>query len=93
MPDKWNFDHLPRWGAITHRCIEEQCNFPGPPSRPVPELEREQHFRKHVREREKAAAKRKRDQAATARRAKRMKEREDKLIEERYATSDRTSET
>lgn len=73
MPDRWGFDHLPLWGATQHRCIE--CGFPEQ-LRTVPDKEREKHFLMHQREREREVKKRQRENAATARRMKRMKRKE-----------------
>jgi len=75
MPDKYGFDHLPNWGTITHRCIEEGCDFEGSP---LQESTRARHARQHERAR-KARAERTRNQnLAEGRKLKRMAEREDK---------------
>lgn len=48
MPDRFGFDHLPNWGTVTHRCIVEGCEFPGP-GIVLTEAERERHHRAHTR--------------------------------------------
>lgn len=85
MPDKWGFDHLPYQGAIHHRCID--CPFPGE-EKFLTDKEREKHFNEHVKERQKDAERRQKENLALARRVKRQKEREDALITERLAKGD-----
>jgi len=78
MPDRFNFDHLPHWGQITHRCIEEGCQCEGSP---LSERERRAHFKTHERERKRERNKRqhvidqeRRRNLAKARKAKAEKE-------------------
>jgi len=66
MPDRWNFDHLPNWGIVTHRCIEEGCAFEGTP---LTDDERRRHFETHDRVRRKAAKRAKNQALHRARQA------------------------
>jgi len=75
MPDRFGFDHLPRWGAVTHRCIEEGCSYEGSPLR---ERDRERHHEQHIRERKRELERKQRANLAEGRRLKRMAERENK---------------
>lgn len=82
MPDKYGFDLLPWRGLISHRCIEEGCDFPGE-DKFLPEKERRRHFEEHDKKRKRETERRQNANLALARKVKRQKEREEALIEER----------
>ena len=48
MPDKENFDCLPRWGQMHYRCVE--CGWPEAAT-PLQPAERTKHFLAHEHER------------------------------------------
>jgi hypothetical protein len=66
MPDKYGFDHLVWWGAVSHRCIE--CGWPEE-SLNLSEREREKHHQTHASQRSKAIDKQRKEQMAHAREA------------------------
>ena len=67
MPDRYGFDHLPWWGVVTHRCIEEGCAYEGTP---LPEHARARHARKHANQVKHAQDKERLRNLAKARKAK-----------------------
>jgi hypothetical protein len=79
MPDKHGFDHLVDWGRVTHRCIEEGCEYPeGMVS--VSERDRARHHAQHQRTRRSDAERRQREALAKARRLKAQAERENARV-------------
>lgn len=76
MPDANNFEHLPRWGQHSHRCIEEGCTFPET-SRAVAEKERQAHAAVHEKEREKERNRQRKAALVAARKAKKLKDKEE----------------
>lgn len=80
MPDRYGFDHLPTWGIIEHRCIEEGCDYPGFGVR-LTEKERKRHFESHKRpiekQRQREIEKTRLANLAKARKARRQKEEHD----------------
>jgi hypothetical protein len=78
MPDRHGFDHL---GQTEHRCIEEGCEFGG---RLIPEGERKRHAAQHARSRAQDARRRQLDAIRRANAARRLAERENALVAERY---------
>ncbi len=69
MPDKWNFNHLPNHGSVTHRCIV--CDWPGH-GRVVSENDRRKHHDQHERAERKELERVRKANLAKARRAKRI---------------------
>jgi hypothetical protein len=80
MPDRFGFDHLPTWGVIEHRCIEEGCEHRGR----FTEKERRRHAEQHERNRRRDAERRRDAALREARRRKAQLDREARLIEERF---------
>jgi len=55
MPDKHGFDHLPQWGTVIYRCIEDDCDYVGTfLTDKQRSLHHQQHERARKREREQA---------------------------------------
>lgn len=79
MPDKYGFDHLPWLGITYHRCIEEECGWPGHNIR-VSDADRALHHRQHERARERVATKAKNQALHKARQAAAEKRRIDKIV-------------
>lgn len=73
MPDQFGFDHLPRRGSYTHRCVE--CGWPGG-GVSVIEDNRRKHHDAHMRAVREETERTRRQNAAKARAAKRQIERE-----------------
>ena len=82
MPDKFNFNHLPNWGVVSHRCIVEGCDFPGP-GRMLSEADRARHARQHARDRKRELEAVRLANLREGRRLARLAKRENELVDDR----------
>lgn len=78
MPDKHGFDHLPWWGVIEVRCIEEGCDAGGSQAE-WPESKRARHAQHHETLRRRQLERDRNGHLREARRLQQMRERENAL--------------